>query len=89
MKTLKLIISGKVQGVFFRANAKKQADKLGIKGYVKNTDENKVEILAQGSEENIKNFIEFCKQGPPEAEVTDIQIKELKNQKLGEFKIIT
>jgi len=69
-----LIISGRVQGVFFRANTKEVADRLGLKGYVRNTEDGNVEVVAVGDESKIKDFIEWCKKGPRHAEVEDIKI---------------
>jgi len=54
--TVHLVISGKVQGVFYRASAKEQAEKLQINGWVKNTKEGNVEVLASGSEESLLKF---------------------------------
>ena len=84
-----IVISGKVQGVFFRKNTKQKADNLDISGWVKNADDDKVEIFAQGSEENINSFINWCKHGPPKAEVKNIQVQEKKvNNTLNEFSIV-
>ncbi len=71
---IRLIISGRVQGVFFRANTKEVADKLGIKGYVRNTGDSCVEVIAIGDEDDVKEFIEFCKKGPSIARVDDVKI---------------
>ncbi len=74
MQAVHLTISGRVQGVFFRAHTKETADKLGIKGYVRNTEDGNVEAVAVGDEEKIKEFIEWCKEGPDSAKVEDIKI---------------
>ena len=81
MKALKINVSGKVQGVFFRASAKGAAEKLSIKGFAQNQPDGSVLIEAEGEEENLKQFIDWCKQGPPRAEVSnlDVQESELKN----------
>ena len=71
-----ITISGKVQGVFFRKNAKQKAIELKIDGWVKNTYDDKVEIFAQGNHENLNTFIDWCKQGPPKAIVENIQVTE-------------
>ena len=81
MKALKINVSGKVQGVFFRASAREAAEKLSIKGFAQNQPDGSVLIEAAGEEENLKQFIDWCKQGPPRAEVSnlDVQESELKN----------
>ena len=77
-KRYRITVSGRVQGVFFRHNTKKTAQKLGLKGYVINLDNGNVEIVAQGSEENLKRLLEFCRKGPMFARVDDIEVKEEK-----------
>ena len=70
-----MIIHGSVQGVFFRANAKRIAESLGLKGYVRNIDDGCVEVVAEGSEEKLKELISFCKKGPEAANVSKIDVK--------------
>jgi acylphosphatase len=77
MKTIQLLIQGKVQGVFYRASAKEKADKLGIRGWVKNTEDGDVAILCQGPEMELGEFINWCRQGPPRARVEHIELKEI------------
>lgn len=69
-----LLISGRVQGVFFRANTKQKAQKLGLMGWVKNTPDGKVEAVAEGEQEAIQRLIEWAKQGPAVAEVEQVDI---------------
>ena len=89
MPTDQLIIKGRVQGVFFRATAKDMADELGITGWVKNTDEGNVEIIATGTEEQLRKFIEWCKKGPRKAIVTDVEIsKKDKEENFKSFQVI-
>jgi len=73
-----ILVKGKVQGVFFRKNTKQIADELKIKGWVKNSDEGHVEIIAQADEDSIKKLIEWCRQGPPKAEVKDVIVSDAK-----------
>ena len=65
-------VSGRVQGVFYRASAKEIADKLGICGWVKNEDDGSVRIRAEGDPEMISKFIEWCKSGPKMAQVDSL-----------------
>ncbi len=74
MKTVRLKISGKVQGVFFRASAKEVADGCTVFGWIRNTRDNKVEALVTGEECNLEMFIEWCKEGPKRAIVTGVEI---------------
>ena len=88
MKTLKIFISGNVQGVFFRHFIKQKADELGLKGFVRNLDDGRVEAVVEGKDENINEMVEVCKQGPPQSYVKDVQIEELKYQGFKDFKIL-
>lgn len=88
MKTVRLTIKGKVQGVFYRATAKDVADLLGIKGWVKNLPDRNVEIRATAFEENLQKFIDWCKQGPPKAKVDEVIVDELSPEEFKGFRII-
>lgn len=70
-----LIISGRVQGVFYRASCEEVARQYGLKGWVKNVPTGQVEVLAQGEKEKIEKLIGWCKKGPPSARVNNIKIE--------------
>lgn len=74
MQQVRLIISGRVQGVFYRASCQDVAVKYDLKGYAKNLLSGQVEVVAQGKKEHLEKLIEWCKKGPPHAQVTDINI---------------
>lgn len=78
-----MIIYGIVQGVFFRSNAKKVAETLGLMGYARNMADGSVEVVAEGPEEKIKELIKFCKKGPERAEVSKVDVRFL--EATGEF----
>jgi acylphosphatase len=88
MKTVRLIIKGKVQGVFYRATAKDVATLLGVKGWVKNLPNDDVEIMATAPEDVLQKFIAWCKQGPPKARVDDLVVEELGPEEFKSFKIV-
>ena len=88
MKTIRLTIKGKVQGVFYRATAKDIADEFGIKGWVRNLPNNNVEITATSAEELLQKFIDWCKQGPPRAKVDGVIVEELNLEEFNGFRII-
>lgn len=69
-----ILVKGKVQGVFFRASTKEVADNLGIRGEVKNLPDGNVWIAAEGEEPVLETFIAWCRQGPPGATVTAIEV---------------
>ena len=76
MKRVHLIISGRVQGVFYRHTTNKEANKLGLKGFVRNLGNGDVEVIAEGDEEKLKALILFCRQGPEFANVKNIQVED-------------
>ncbi len=79
-----VIVSGIVQGVFFRANTKSEADRLEVYGWVRNMVDGTVEILAEGKEDNMDRFIQWCRKGPPGADVKNLELN--KEEFKGEFK---
>lgn len=83
-----LIISGKVQGVWYRASTQKEANKLGLKGWVRNLPTGEVEAIVQGEKETVEKLIAWCNEGPPAAEVSGVDVKWAEiSQKLNDFKI--
>lgn len=86
--TVHLLIKGKVQGVFYRASAKDVAEQLCINGWIRNTKEGDVEVMASGDEDRIKEFIEWCKKGPRKADVIKVMITEKEAEIFDGFKII-
>ena len=88
MPTVYLLIKGKVQGVFYRATAKEEADQLRLTGWIKNTEEGHVDAVASGSQPALDQFISWCKQGPRKAEVTAVEIKTLPEETFNQFSIL-
>lgn len=76
MKLLKVSISGRVQGVYFRASTKEVADSLGINGFVKNQPDGSVYLEAEGESETLESFLAWLKTGPASAQVDNLQIEE-------------
>ena len=71
-------VRGRVQGVFYRGWTVERARALGLSGWVRNRGDGSVEILASGRSEAIETLIEQCRQGPPAAQVTGIDVDEAK-----------
>ncbi len=69
-------MSGKVQGVFFRASTKEKAEALGIKGTVRNNADGSVAIEAEGEDEQLGQFLSWCRSGPKLARVDRCDVKE-------------
>jgi len=87
LQTISITVSGKVQGVFYRQSTREKATKLGITGFVKNLPDDTVYIEATGTKEQLDELATWCKQGPPKASVTNIDIKELPLQQFPNFRI--
>lgn len=88
MKCVHLIVSGKVQGVFFRDNTRKKAVELCLKGYAKNLPGGDVEVVAEGSEDKLKELTEFIKKGPGIARVSGIRITHRKPENFKGFEVL-
>jgi acylphosphatase len=69
-----VFISGMVQGIFFRSETRNEAKKLGVKGWVRNLSDGRVEAVFEGEEKSVKELIEFCRRGPLGARVTGVDI---------------
>lgn len=88
MKHLDIIITGKVQGVFFRATSKAVADQLGIKGTARNGHDGAVFIQAEGDDFSLELFLEFCHKGSDRAVVENVSVSEGELKNYRNFEII-
>lgn len=82
------IVTGKVQGVFYRSNLQKKAQSLNLTGWVKNNEDGTVELRACGSEENINVLIAWLWKGPWLAKVTSVDWQKIAEENYKEFNII-
>lgn len=87
VKHFSIKISGKVQGVFFRASTKDAAERLGISGFVRNEPDGSVYIEVEGEEEKLNQFMEWCRHGPPRARVEKCEMIEGKAQGFMSFQV--
>lgn len=76
MKHINLKITGEVQGVFFRMEAKKKAEQLGLSGFAENHEDGTVYIELEGEESLLEEFVNWAKNGPSLANVEDVEIME-------------
>ena len=90
MKTIRVkgIVTGKVQGVFYRATAKTMADDLELTGWVRNNEDGSVEFECQGFEDKIQNFLNWAETGPEWGRVSSVVREDLAIQEEFEFEII-
>ena len=74
MTRVHLLISGEVQGVCYRATTREEAERLGLKGWVRNLDSGQVEAEVEGPQDLIDELIRWCHHGPPAAEVSEVKV---------------
>jgi acylphosphatase len=87
-KSVRLYISGIVQGIFYRGFIKENAEKLGVKGFVRNLDDGRVEIFIEGNPDEVKKMIELAKKGPKHAEIKKVEEKPERFQDFKSFKVL-
>ncbi|MFO8241490.1 MAG: acylphosphatase [Dissulfuribacterales bacterium] len=75
-KRVNILVNGRVQGVFFRANTKAEAKRLGLKGWVKNLPDGRVELIAEGPAWAVNELINWCHKGPAYSRVDNIEFHE-------------
>lgn len=84
---LKIKISGRVQGVFFRGNSKEVADKLNIKGFARNEADGSLYIEAEGDKKSLNEFLKWCQKGPPTAVVEKVETTKGEVKNYQEYEI--
>ena len=87
LQTISIIVSGEVQGVFYRQSAREKALAIGVKGKVMNLSNGDVQIIATGTKEQLDKLLEWCRQGPPKAKVSNVTSHELPLQQFDSFYI--
>ena len=76
MKRVHVYISGRVQGVFFRAETERAARSLNLNGWVRNMEDGRVEALFEGDDSGIDNMMIWCHKGPPHARVDEVNMED-------------
>jgi acylphosphatase len=74
-----ILVTGKVQGVFYRASARQKADQLNITGFAHNQRDGSVLVEAEGEEASLKEFVSWCRKGPANAIFEDVVVTEKEN----------
>lgn len=80
-------LTGRVQGVFFRAWAREQARMLGVSGWVRNCADGSVEAQLEGDADGVEELIEALREGPPDALVDELEIEEADSEGLSSFEL--
>jgi acylphosphatase len=87
MKTLRIYISGTVQGILFKKYLEEQGIKIGVRGFLRQTEDGRIEIAMEGTDEKVKEMLEICKAGTKHAQVRDVQVNEIKYQGFEGFRL--
>jgi len=88
-RSVKLLVKGTVQGIFFRKFVKENADSLGLKGFVRNLETGNVEIFAEGEKDKIDEFLGKTKQGPAHSQIKEVLVEDKKfSGEYPDFKIL-
>ena len=88
IKHLDIIVKGKVQGVFYRKSTNAVADQLGVRGFVKNEPNGDVFIAAEADDTTLEMFMDWCNEGPDEAEVTSVETHEGELKNYRNFEVV-
>ena len=83
----RVVVSGRVQGVFFRDTVRRMAESRGIAGWVSNRQDGRVEAVFEGSEESVEAIVDFCRQGPRRAEVEGLEVSAEDLEGLSGFEV--
>ncbi|MGH2983153.1 MAG: acylphosphatase [Solirubrobacterales bacterium] len=81
------MVSGRVQGVFFRDTARRRAEAAGVAGWVRNRSDGVVEAIFEGEPERVEDMVEFCRHGPSRAEVAKVEVIDEEPEGLSGFEI--
>lgn len=84
----RFLVSGTVQGVFFRSSAKRHAEQLGLSGYARNLVDGRVEVLAHGPADALDELARWLEQGPPNAQVTGVEMVSDSEQPPEGFQVL-
>ncbi len=87
-KSIRLYVTGTVQGIFYRAFVKENAEKINVKGFVRNLEDGRVEVFLEGNPEEVKKMIELCKKGPKHSIIKNVEEKLERFQDFKTFKIL-
>lgn len=87
-KSVRLYIKGIVQGIFFRAFLKENAEKLDVRGFTRNLEDGRVEVFLEGDSDKVNQMIELCRKGPKFSQIQNVEIKDEKFQDLKGFKVL-
>ena len=83
----RVIVSGRVQGVFFRDSVRREAERLGVAGWVRNRDDGRVEAVFEGDPDAVEAAVDFARRGPAHARVDDAEVVDEQPEGLSGFEV--
>jgi acylphosphatase len=83
----RVIVTGRVQGVFFRDTARRRAESAGVAGWVSNRSDGAVEAVFEGDADAVEELVDFCRRGPSRAEVAAVEVSEEEPEGLSRFRV--
>jgi acylphosphatase len=83
----RVVVRGTVQGVFFRASCQREAARHRLAGWVSNRPDGAVEAVFEGEEDAVETLVEWCRQGPPHADVTGVDVSDERPEGLSSFEV--
>ena len=83
----RVLVSGRVQGVFFRGSTREKAQQLGLSGWVRNLPDDRVEAVFEGDTDRVEEMVSWCGQGPPDAQVQNVSTEDEEPENLSGFEV--
>ena len=87
MTRKRVVVAGRVQGVFFRDTTRRRAESAGVAGWVSNRPDGAVEAVFEGEADAVEELVDFCRRGPSRAEVTSVEVAEESPEGLRGFQV--
>ncbi len=87
MTRRRVIVRGRVQGVFFRDTTRRRAEAVGVAGWIRNAPDGTVEAVFEGEPPAVEEMVEFCRRGPGRAEVSSVEVTDEEPEGLSGFEI--
>jgi acylphosphatase len=87
VRAARVLVAGRVQGVFFRDACARRARAEGVAGWVRNRADGRVEAWFEGSPQAVENMVRWCREGPPRAEVDGVEVSDEQPASLSAFRI--
>ena len=83
----RVVVAGRVQGVYFRNSTRRVAERQGVAGWVRNTGDGTVEAVFEGAPEAVERLVAFCREGPPGASVDEIEVRDEQPEGVQSFRV--